>query len=55
MKFWIDENVHIKITKALEQHGHEIHTAKRGTKDPSILIWATEEKAVIITHDKDFE
>jgi predicted nuclease of predicted toxin-antitoxin system len=55
MKFWIDENVHIKIAKALERNGHEIRTAKRGTQDSPILICATEENAVIITHDKDFE
>ena len=55
MKFWIDENVHSHIAKALERNGHEIRIAKRGTKDPSILISATEENAVIITYDQDFE
>ena len=55
MKFWIDENVHSHIAKALERNGHEIRIAKRGTKDPSILISAIEENAVIITYDQDFE
>ena len=55
MRFWIDENVHVHIAKALKQAGHEIRIAKRGTDDFSILASATEESAVIITQDKDFE
>ncbi len=33
MRFWIDENVHAHVAKALKQAGHEIRIAKRGTDD----------------------
>ena len=46
--------MHSHIAKALERNGHEVRIAKRGTKDPSILISATEENAVIITYDRAF-
>src|SRR2546429_3084998 len=55
MRFWIDENIASYIINRLKQHGHEIYKAKRGTDDFSILQYAIEEKAIIITYDQDFE
>ncbi|HWS82746.1 MAG TPA: DUF5615 family PIN-like protein [Ktedonobacteraceae bacterium] len=55
MKFWIDENISSYIVNKLKQHGHEIYKAKRGTDDFSILQYAIEEEAIIITYDQDFE
>jgi predicted nuclease of predicted toxin-antitoxin system len=36
MRFWIDENVHAHVAKALKQAGHEIRIAKRGTDDKGL-------------------
>ena len=55
MKFWIDENIDFYIINRLKQYGHETCRAKRGTDDVSLLLYAIKEKAVIITHDQDFE
>ncbi|HEX3642705.1 MAG TPA: DUF5615 family PIN-like protein [Ktedonobacteraceae bacterium] len=51
----MDENIDFYIINKLKQYGHEICVAKRGTDDFSILLYAIEENAVIITHDQDFE
>ncbi|HEY4036269.1 MAG TPA: DUF5615 family PIN-like protein [Ktedonobacteraceae bacterium] len=55
MKFWIDENIASYVANKLKQHGHDIYKASRGTDDSSILQYAMEERAVIITYDQDFE
>ncbi len=55
MKFWIDENVPRPLTRALEHAGHETIKAPSGYDDLVILQLALEAKAVVITHDQDFE
>ena len=55
MKFCIDENIDFSIANKLKQYGHEICIVKRGTDDSSILWYAIEEEAIIITYDQDFE
>ncbi len=55
MKLWIDENIPRLIDNALRQAGCECFSAPRKTGDPIILQHALEARAVIITHDHDFE
>lgn len=55
MKFWIDENIPRPLTKALEHAGHQTIKVPLRCDDLVILELALEAKAVVITHDQDFE
>ena len=55
MKFWIDENVPKRLSKALTQAGHEAIRTPRGYSDPTVLRLALEASAIVVTRDQDFE
>lgn len=57
MKFIADVNVAQNVIKILRQRGHDIVDIKKQdpkTPDTNIIKLASEEKRIIITHDKDF-
>ncbi len=58
MRFIVDENVAISVVNALRNAGHDVKDVKEeklyGISDKELLVLATKEKRIIITHDKDF-
>lgn len=54
MKFLIDEDVPIKLVKALNSSGHEAVRIIKGTQDPENAARAKKEDRIFITLDKDF-
>ena len=55
MKFWIDENLARPMSNAVKWAGHDTLAAPPKTADSVILQLALEARAVILTHDRDFE
>lgn len=52
-----DENLNVQFIKDLRQEGYEVlsvYEQFRGITDPSVVALALQEKAVLITEDKDF-
>ena len=52
-----DENLNVQFIKDLRQEGYEVlsvYEQFRGIADPSVVALALQEKAVLITEDKDF-
>ena len=57
MKFVIDESVPIAIARSLAADGHDISSiaeSTAGIDDSSVLSISLDERAVLITADKDF-
>ncbi|MDO8428782.1 MAG: DUF5615 family PIN-like protein [Candidatus Diapherotrites archaeon] len=58
MLFLADENVSMRLVKALRTAGHTVKDIKEeklfGISDLRILELAVAEKRIILTHDKDF-
>jgi len=54
MKFLVDENVKLRLTKMLVAAGHDVKLAKKGSPDKEIGKVAKKESRIIITHDNDF-
>ena len=58
IRIYADENVNAAIVEGLKRRGVEIWSAsgtgKLGLSDKEQLKYASEEKAVIFTHDDDF-
>ncbi len=54
MKFLVDENVKLRLAKALIAAGHDVKLAKKGSSDKEIAAIAKKESRIIITHDNDF-
>jgi|SRR3989344_3935232 len=58
MKFLTDENISISVFKAVRNLNYDVKDVKEEklyqTPDINLLKIASEEKRIIITHDKDF-
>ncbi len=58
IRIYTDESVDVAITQGLQRRGVEAFTArdrnKLGLTDEEQLIFASEEKSTIFTHDNDF-
>lgn len=58
IKIYADESVNVTIVEGLRRRGIEAHTARDtgnlGLSDERQLIYARENKLVILTHDADF-
>jgi len=54
MKLLIDENIRREIVNFLQESGHDIMTVLSGSKNGEIIQLATEEKRILLTHDKHF-
>jgi predicted nuclease of predicted toxin-antitoxin system len=52
---YVDENVPQKITFALRAAGYQVEYVTRSVEDKEILQIAFQQKALLITSDKDFE
>jgi predicted nuclease of predicted toxin-antitoxin system len=48
VKFWMDENVPKKLSRALTQAGHEAIRTPKGYSDPVVLRLALEAGAVLV-------
>ena len=55
MKIYVDENVPQKIVTRLREEGHRVEYVTRSVEDRDILETAYQQKALLITSDKDFE
>jgi len=55
MKICVDENVPQKIVTRLKEEGHRVEYVTRSVEDRDILEIAYQQKALLITSDKDFE
>ena len=59
MRFLIDENVALSITKSLRKAGYDVKDIKElklfNISDKEVLDLANKEKRIIITYDSDFE
>jgi len=55
MIIYVDENVPQKITTRLRAEGHQVEYVTRRVEDRDILEAAYDQKALLITSDKDFE
>ena len=55
MKIFVDENVPQKITSRLREEGYEVEYVTRSVEDRTLLEIAYQQKALLITSDKDFE
>ena len=55
MTIYVDENVPLKITRRLRAEGYQVEYAARRVEDRDILETAYNQKALLITSDKDFE
>jgi predicted nuclease of predicted toxin-antitoxin system len=58
MNFFLDENIPKKAAIILKESGHTVFdirgTSKEGIPDSEILRMAKNEKAILLTTDKDF-
>ncbi|MFP4151103.1 MAG: DUF5615 family PIN-like protein [Candidatus Aenigmatarchaeota archaeon] len=58
MKFFFDENMPLSSAEALSDLGHEVEHVRTagmcGADDEEIAEYAKEEKAVLVTKDKEF-
>jgi len=54
MKFLIDENIRKEVTEFLQKSGYDIESAPTGSQNGEIIQLATEEKRILLTHDKHF-
>ena len=57
MRLLADENLERRVVEALTAAGHDVacvHPRMCGSGDDFILAWATSEKRVVVTDDKDF-
>lgn len=57
MKFLIDRCVGRRLADWLRQHDHDVRESRERGEDPgdrALLEWATAEKRVLVTIDKDF-
>ena len=55
MIIYIDENVPQKIATRLKEEGYRVEYVTRSVDDKDILEMAYQQKALLITSDKDFE
>ena len=55
MIIYVDENVPLKITTRLREEGYQVEYVTRSVEDREILEIAHQQKALLITSDKDFE
>jgi len=55
MKIYVDENVPQKITTRLREEGYKVEYVTRNVEDRTLLEIAYQQKALLITSDKDFE
>jgi predicted nuclease of predicted toxin-antitoxin system len=55
MTIYVDENVPLKITRRLRAEGYQVEYVTRRIEDRDILETAYNQKALLITSDKDFE
>lgn len=58
MRFFLDQNVDARVRRFFVERGHESWTADESglsrEADNNLTVYATEKKAVVITHDKEF-
>lgn len=57
MKFLADENIAISTIKLFVNRGHDVidvKSIKRRLSDIEVIKLASQEKRIILTHDKDF-
>ncbi len=57
MKFLADESVDLQVVDRLRKDGHEVwYVAEMepGIPDELVLSWANQERAILVTADKDF-
>lgn len=55
MNLYVDENIPQKIVLRLREEGYTVEYVTRSIEDKDILESAYQKKALLITHDKDFE
>ncbi|MDA1337398.1 MAG: DUF5615 family PIN-like protein [bacterium] len=56
-KLLLDENISIRVAKALRQEGYNVFSIGEeaaGLNDSAVLAIARKEKRIVITLDKDF-
>lgn len=58
MRFLLDENISQTVSRGLRDAGHDVlrvlDTAYRSQPDEDVIKFASRDKRIIITHDKDF-
>ena len=57
MRILADANMHESVVDLLRDGGHEVVWVKEEQPralDPDVLAWATRERRLLITYDKDF-
>jgi predicted nuclease of predicted toxin-antitoxin system len=54
MRFLLDENIHAKLGKYLESHGHDIAKVAKSLNDLEVAELSKSEQRIILTHDSDF-
>lgn len=54
MRFLLDENVHRGLLSFLTVLGHDVALSSKGLSNGEVFTFATSQKRVLITHDKDF-
>ena len=58
MKFFVDENIPHSLIRFLKEQGHDVIDVKKsplaGATDYELAKFALQEKAIILTFDKDF-
>lgn len=54
MKFVADENFRFRVVSWLRLKGHTVIIPKKGTSDTDVFSLVKKEKAILLTHDKDF-
>jgi predicted nuclease of predicted toxin-antitoxin system len=55
LNIFVDENIPQKIVLRLREEGYSVEYVTRSVEDGEILESAYRKKALLITHDKDFE
>lgn len=58
MKFFLDENVDLRLVPFLTSLGHDVSSVRsrslRGQPDDKLLELATQENRILLTHGRDF-